>query len=442
MRIIDAVKQRPQHQQGEDSADREHAPPLGDKGSADAARRDGGRCRFQRGRCTGRAARDCVQTQQCQQCIERGQSGQSGEGQRGIVQRQSARRLAEQHRHVPAHRQDSAPEQCKRVHAQNWKSDAREAERGRDDDAGEAQADREVAHQKLQQRSQRQVGDDQQHSRGDHHEGVAPERDPEQPLQNERHHQHDDDEDREQGCKLARQCDDRVAARAGEPVAHAAPAELGANRVAGGQRDAHMEHHRQQRTQQELGVIPLRVDQHDGLGDERSDTGHFRRPADCGRRAGGRGSEAVAQPRRCDARGGEELLVIEGDDLRAALGLQVALEVGRDIDRGDGTASADRARRGGEIAGALDDAEIGRCRHLFHEGARGVRFVRVDDDYSEPADHRMTEYRGQHREGEQRHAEDQDERCAVMQQPSAFAPGDEPKPRLRRRVHPRVRQSV
>ena len=113
--------------------------------------------------------------------------------------------------------------------------------------------------------------------------------------------------------------------------------------------------------------------------------------------AAGGGGEAVAQARDGDARGGQELLVIEGDDLRAALGLEVALEIGRDVDGRDGVAGADRPRRRGEIAGALDDAEAGRRRHLLHEGARGLRSVLVDDDHAEPADHRMTEGRGQDR---------------------------------------------
>ena len=97
------------------------------------------------------------------------------------------------------------------------------------------------------------------------------------------------------------------------------------------------------------------------------------------------------KPRGGDAGGGQELLVIEGDDLRTAFGLEVALEVGRNVDGRDGVAGTDRARRRGEIAGALDDAEIGRGRHLLDEGARDLRAVLVDDDHAETADHRMTE---------------------------------------------------
>jgi len=94
------------------------------------------------------------------------------------------------------------------------------------------------------------------------------------------------------------------------------------------------------------------------------------------------------------------LLVVEGDDLRTPSGLQVALEIGRNVDGGNGFAGSDRAGGGREIAGTFDDAEIGRCRDLFHEGARGVGSIRVDDDHPELADDRMTEHRGQHCVGE------------------------------------------
>src|SRR5258708_3841290 len=84
---------------------------------------------------------------------------------------------------------------------------------------------------------------------------------------------------------------------------------------------------------------------------------------------------------------------------RATMGLPAALEIGRNVDRGNGIAAADRPRRGREVARTFDDAETGRYGHLFHEGARGVRPVRIDDDHPEPADDRMTEHRGQDREG-------------------------------------------
>src|SRR5262249_25553378 len=80
--------------------------------------------------------------------------------------------------------------------------------------------------------------------------------------------------------------------------------------------------------------------------------------------------------------------------------------------------------------------------HVLHEDARGVGSVRIDDDHPEVADDRMTEHRGQHRKGEQRHAEDQNGRQAVVQEPAPFAPSDEPESALARQSHRRCRQSI
>src|SRR5262249_8742817 len=62
-------------------------------------------------------------------------------------------------------------------------------------------------------------------------------------------------------------------------------------------------------------------------------------------------------------------------------------------------------------------------------------------DNPQVADDRMTERRGQHREGKQRHAENQYGSYAVMQEPSPFALSDEPESALRRRPHRRWCQS-
>src|SRR5262249_14561642 len=161
--------------------------------------------------------------------------------------------------------------------------------------------------------------------------------------------------------------------------------------------DHHMEDHRQQRAQQKLCVIPRWVHQHDRLGNKRSDAGRLRRAAGRGRRAVDGAPKAVAQARQRDARSRKELLVIEGDDLRAPPGLQVALEIRGDVDGGNGFAGSDLTGGGREIAGPFDDVETGRRGHLFHEDARGIGSVRVDDDNPEVADDRMTEHRGQHR---------------------------------------------
>ena len=277
LRVKDAVDQRRNHQQDESATDRQHAPPLGSEGAADAARHRGGGDRCGSGCSAGHAPRDHAQAEQRKQRVEHGKRCQRRERARGFGKRQSARRLPQQNRHVPAHRQDCAPGLRERVHPERGKADAGVAERRRDDEARQAETSREVAHQKLHQRAQCQIADDQQRRRNDDHRHIAFERDPEQSLQNERHRQHDDEENPEQRRELARQRHDRVAACASEPGAHAAAAELGAHRIAGGNRDDHVQHHRQQRAQQKLGVVPLRVDQNDGLGDERADARCFRR---------------------------------------------------------------------------------------------------------------------------------------------------------------------
>ena len=153
------------------------------------------------GAVAGRASCERAQAQEREQRVEHGEHRQRSEGARGVGERQSARRLPEQHRHVPAQRQDRAPDLRKSVHAQHRKSHAGVAECGRDHEAGEAEAGREVAHQELHQRSQRQVADDQQRACSHHHRHVALERNPEQSFQDERHRQHDDEEDQRTGAQ-------------------------------------------------------------------------------------------------------------------------------------------------------------------------------------------------------------------------------------------------
>ena len=156
----------------------------------------------------------------------------------------------------------------------------------------------------------------------------------------------------------------------------------------------------------------------------------------------GGGREAIAEAGRRDARGCQVLLVIEGGDLRATLGFQIAFKIGRHVDDADGLAGAYRARRRCEVAQALDDAQTRGRRDLLHERARGLGSILIDDDHPHPADHGMTEHRGQHHEGEQRHAEDQDYRGAIVQQPLPLAPGDQQESGFGRRRHPRVAHSM
>ena len=127
-----------------------------------------------------------------------------------------------------------------------------------------------IAGQELQQGAERQIGNDQEGARGDHQRQVSPEGDLQHALQEERLDQHDQEEDAEQRRELADQRDDRIAAGAFEPGPRVAAAEFGADRIARGQRDHHMDDRRQQRAQQELRIVLLRIDERDGLRGQRS----------------------------------------------------------------------------------------------------------------------------------------------------------------------------
>jgi hypothetical protein len=86
----------------------------------------------------------------------------------------------------------------------------------------------------------------------DHRRRVTFERGPERALNDQRRGEHDEKKDSKQVRKLAGKCNDRIAARARKPPAHAASLELDADRVAGGERDHDVHNHRQQRTQRDL----------------------------------------------------------------------------------------------------------------------------------------------------------------------------------------------
>ncbi len=200
LRVIKAVEHRPRDQQQEGAANPEHAAPFGGEGATDA--RGGNRSRhgFRRRRMARQVSCERAQAHECEQRIEHGERREHCEWTGGIVERKAARRLAEQHGHVPAQRQDRAPGQRERIHRQDGKADARETKRGRHHETGQAEPGREVAHQELQQGAQREITDDEKRARGHDHGDIAAERDAEQPLENERHDQHDDKEDREQRC--------------------------------------------------------------------------------------------------------------------------------------------------------------------------------------------------------------------------------------------------
>ncbi len=249
------------------------------------------------------------------------------------------------------------------------KSDAGIAERGRDEQAGQSQSRREVAGQELQQRAERQMGDDQQRGRRPPISGRSPLNGiSSTPSRNSGSASMIRKKMHKQRRQLAGQRDDRIAAGAFQPGPRVAAAEFGADRIARGERDHHMDDHRQQRAQQELGVVLLRIDQRDGLAGQRAGRGRGRRAPLGGGGGVGRGRKRIAQPGGGDAGRGQELLVIEADHLRPAFGLQVALEIRRDIDRRDRLAGPDVLHRRRQRAGAIDDVQARRRRDVFDQG--------------------------------------------------------------------------
>ena len=237
---------------------------------------------------------------------------------------------------------------------------------------------------------------------------------------------HHDEEDAEIGRELADKRRERTAAGRRQPFAHAARAELRADRIAAGDRDHDVQHGRQDRPQQELRVVQGGIGEHILLDHER--TGRERqRPADPrGRSADGRRNRRL-QRTRGDVARREELLVEEDDDLRPPPICDVALEVLGDIDRGDGLARADGMHGAVEIRGALRHRHAWRRADRLDEGLRGLRAVLVDDVDPEIADHGIAEGGGQQRKGNQRDAEDEQQRDPVAPDP------DRPRGRRRRR---------
>ena len=106
--------------------------------------------------------------QQCEAGKEHRQARKRREGNGGIRDRQSPRRLSQQDGHVPAQRQDRAPDLRKGIHADRGKADAGVAECRRGNEAGKSESRRQVAGQELQQGAERQVGNDQEGASGDH----------------------------------------------------------------------------------------------------------------------------------------------------------------------------------------------------------------------------------------------------------------------------------
>ena len=91
LRVIDAVDQRRHDQEDEGAAHREHAPPFGGKGLADAARRVRRAAPVPARRFVAHAGRDRAQAKEREQRVEHGQSRQRRERARGVLDSGSPR---------------------------------------------------------------------------------------------------------------------------------------------------------------------------------------------------------------------------------------------------------------------------------------------------------------------------------------------------------------
>ena len=267
LRIKECVEDRRQYEQAEHALVVQHAPPLGQERSGEAALVPVGR-RFRFGRDREVATAERAEAQPYQQCQGEGERAKNGEWFRRLAQRNPARRLVEQDLDIPAQRQHGAPDARERPHSDHGKPDARIAERGRHDDGGEAEAQGQVAGQQLHQATDHLVSDNQQRGRHCHQQRTAAEADAEQNVEDADHqheHRHQDDIVRQQ---LADQRGADASARERPPRPDATATKLRSDRVGRGYRDHHMEHGRQHRSEQELGIVERRVGQDELFGNQ------------------------------------------------------------------------------------------------------------------------------------------------------------------------------
>ena len=176
LRVEQAIDDRCEHDQAEGAAIAEHPAVFVGKRSGDAAPRPARRPRAARP-AGGWSPCDRTQAEPGQAEVDDGERAQHGEGAHRICRRYAAGRLVEQDLDVPAQRQDHAPAAGEYVHRQHRKADARKAEGRRADDAGQAEPEGEVPDEKLEQRAERQIGDDEQCRGGPDQDRIAAKRD-------------------------------------------------------------------------------------------------------------------------------------------------------------------------------------------------------------------------------------------------------------------------
>ena len=313
---------------------------------------------------------------------------QRGKGDKRLERvdgRHAARRLVEQDLDVPAQRQKRAPDLREAAHGQDRKTDAREAEGGRTDDAGQAEAESEVARQQLEKRAEREIGDDEQTSGGSRQHGAAAERHLIAAMNGEAGRDQEEHEDAEVRRELADQGGQRIAAGRLQPFAEVARAELRSHGIARGYGDHDVQDGRQDRAQQELGVVQGGIGQHVLFDDQRTGRIARRRRR---RQIGGAGRHRGGQAAGRDVAGRKILLVVEDDDLRPLARGDVALEVARQIDRRERRAGTDGVHGRVEVGRSPGDVHARRGIQGLDIGHRRLR--RCPGRRHRPARSRMT----------------------------------------------------
>ncbi len=239
-------------------------------------------------------------------------------------------------------------------------------------------------------------------------------------------------EDAEVRCELADQGGQRIAAGRLQPFAEVARAELRSHGIACGYGDHDMQDGRQDRAQQELGVVQGRIGQHVLFDDQRARRIARRRRR---RQIGGAGRNRSGQGRGRDVAGREILLVVEDDDLRPLARGDVALEVARQIDRRERLAGTDGVHGGAEVGRSPGDIHARRGIQGLDIGHRRLRVVLVDDIDTEVADDGVAEGERQQHDGEKRHADHERQGDAVAPDPQGLAYCDFDEPRTERSRH-------
>ena len=260
LRIKDAVKNHA-WRSPEDAAVVEDATHFGEHCSPNADARKGRLGGRRLGDAPHRGPGDGAEAQPAEPEQDAGEPPQDQERLRGARCRQSAHRLVKQDLDVPAQRQQVSPEAREGAHSQQRKADARKAKSRIAEDCGEAQADRELACEELQQAPERKIGDDQKACGGAHQHRVASKGNAVELMDDAGVDDHHHDEDREERRQFPEERRQRTAAGGSEPGSEAPSRELRTDRISGGDCGDDVKNGGQDGAQEKLRVVERRVGQ-------------------------------------------------------------------------------------------------------------------------------------------------------------------------------------